>query len=183
MMKKILLFIIGILVGCFLTISYFNFSKPNESKEISEQTNYPTKSKESVSELNQITYERSSTTVDITVVSTEEYIINISLNFNDQIDFSGYSNNETAFASISFDGVVPYSILDASMKYIQIPLENGRLPSVYHFSVSSEDHAFKDENLNILNQYLRQETDELVVSVNVFDPNGFIIFVSNVFVN
>lgn len=105
------------------------------------------------------------------------------MNLNDSIDFSGYSDNQAIFASVSFDGEVPFSVLESNKKYIQIPLLDGKLPKEYSFSISSKDDAFKDDDLKILNNFLRGKEDELVVSVNLFDPEGIIIQVSNIYIS
>ena len=177
-MKKVSLFVSGLLIGLLAGVAIFNIAcNPKKSET---QTEYVCSHYSN--EFENIMYMSPATEIEF-YQDEDEYFFNIALILNDQIDFSGYSENTTMFASISFDGLIPYSVLEANQKYIQIPLQNGKMTETFNFTVSSEDNAFSGDDLEILNDFLNQETDQLVVSINLFDPNGIITHVTNVFIN
>ena len=109
----------------------------------------------------------------------ETYFFNITLYLNNQLSFS--DEFDRMFASVSFDGIIPYSVLEADHKYVEIPLQEGKAPEQYSFTISADDYAFSGEDLEILTSFLNHENDQLVLSINLFDPNGYITHVSNFF--
>lgn len=174
-MKKIIFFILGIIIGSIITVLVFNIEKQSNENKGYVCSYYS-------NELQKVSYLDASSEIEFHQ-DNEDYFFNIKLNLNDNIDFSGYSDNQVMFASVSFDGEVPFSVLESNKKYIQIPLLDGKLPKEYSFSISSKDDAFKDNDLIILNSFLEGKEDELVVSINLFDPEGIIIQVSNIYIS
>lgn len=175
-MKKTLLVIVGLLIGCLATAVFYEY---NDFRESETDTDYVCSRYSNA--FNDVEYIKPSSTVDF-YHDGNEYFFNITLDLNDRVDFSGYSNNDTMFVSISFDSLIPYSILEANHKYIQIPLQNGKMSEKFSFVVDDEDNAFSGKDLEILNTFLNQESSELVVSINLFDPNGIVTHIMNVFI-
>lgn len=172
-MKRVILFISGLLVGCLIMVAVNEYTKEKCPAYVCSQYK---------SGFDRVDYEEETAVVDFHH-DKEKYFFNVTLNLNTNVDYSDYSKNDAIFVSVSFDGLIPYSVLKTDQKYIQIPLQQSRPPEEFSFTISSDDNAFSGEDLDILNSYLNGELDQLTVSVNLFDPNGLIILVSNSFIS
>lgn len=109
------------------------------------------------------------------------YFFDVWVETNEFIDFTGYEN-DSMYISLSFDGRIPFSIDESNHKIIEIPLNDGKLPDTFHFRIDKNDNAFKDEDLNILNEFLEKKTDSLIVSLNLYNPEGIIEQVANQYI-
>lgn len=170
-MKKFVLFILGVLSGCLIVIGYFYFyPMNNKGDKVIECKRF-------VGQLNPISYV-DEYSVEFTHTDSD-YTFSVSIEPKDSIDFSHYSSNDVLYASLSFDGLIPYSILECDHAFVEIPLVDGKLER-FSFSFDKSNHAFQGENLEILNQFLNGESGEsIVVSLNLFNPNGIILEVYN----
>ncbi|MGB4985339.1 MAG: hypothetical protein WBO70_06160 [Erysipelotrichaceae bacterium] len=174
-MKKNIIIVIAFTMG--VVISIVGYSLINQNK--TTNNNYVC-SKYS-NEFQTVNFSNPSTSIEY-FQKDGLYFFNVTLSLNDAVDFSNYSDKGSAFVSVSFDGLIPYSTVGSKQKLVKIPLENGKLPSSYTFTISSNDNAFTGKDLEVLNNFLNKKEKRIVVSVNLFDPNGIIVQVSNVFV-
>ena len=109
------------------------------------------------------------------------YLFDVTINTNEFIDYSGY-DNQSMFVSLSFDGKIPYSISQSDHNVIEIPIENGKLPETLSFQIDSKNNFFTNDNLEILNQFLAEDSDRLLVSLNIYSPDGIIEQVANTYI-
>lgn len=110
------------------------------------------------------------------------YLFDFTLHFNDGLDFTGYESDK-AYISVSFDGNMPYSILNEEYSYVEVPLENGRLPKLFQFRLDSTMNLVYGRNLESLEAFLDDTTSSFMMSINVYNPGGILVQNANTWID
>ena len=109
--------------------------------------------------------------------SESDYFIELNLNFADNnIKFDG----DEAYMSFNLNGVIPYSVLEAS-DFIAIPLNNGYFPASFSTVIKKGDYVFdKGSEAKIIDYLNGNQNDKVYVfSICIYAPDGKILHVAN----
>lgn len=99
--KIMMLFASGLLLGCLIMMALNEYTKEKCPAYVCTQYK---------NDFESVDYEEETAVVDFHH-DKEKYFFNVTLNLNTNVDYSDYSDNEVIFVSVSFDGLIPYSVL------------------------------------------------------------------------